>query len=70
MPSRRLPTATQYKREAQVNRVQKDLHKLDILACLSQNAQAVLTGTSMECEGCDRVWKCERFRRAIGEVRI
>ena len=70
MPSRRLPTASQYRREAQVNRIQRDLHKIDILSCLSHNVQAVMTGTSTECVGCDNRYKCKRFRRAIGEVRI
>ena len=68
MPSRRLPTISQYKREAQVNRIQKDLTKLDILACLSHNVQAIMTGTSVECEECDRAWKCMQFRRAIKGV--
>ena len=70
MPSRRLPTISQYQREAQVNRIQRDLHKLEMLKCLAHNAPAVMAGTSVQCEECADLYKCERVRSAIGEVRI
>jgi len=58
------------KLEAQANRIQRDLHKQQILACLSRNAPAVMTGTSVECEECGDRWKCKQFRNAIKEVEI
>ena len=70
MPKRRLPTESYFKREAQVNRIFQDLKKLDILACLSHNATALLTGASTKCDGCDLAYHCRLFRKAIRDIKL